>query len=141
MEPNTASLIAYRWLKHAGAIEPGQDHVANALELVVPEPDAWGCTPKSYGARLALVAGKELWIASAALKDKGDLVSLNIERVDLRLERVRASFSESYSPDSATPISAWRFTLEDGTELTFRESSCDDSGIVFGSKLAKALDA
>jgi hypothetical protein len=53
---------------------------------------------------LALVAGKELWIASAALNGKGDVVSLSIERVDLRLERVRASFSESYSPDSATPI-------------------------------------
>jgi hypothetical protein len=140
METKTASQIAYRWLKHVGAFEPRQDRVANALELVVPEPDAWGCTPKSYGARLALVASKELWIASATLKDKGDLVSLSVERIDLRLERVRASFSESYSPDSA-PISAWRFTLEDGTELTFRESSCDDSGIVFGSELAKALDA
>jgi hypothetical protein len=140
MEAKTASQIAYRWLKHVGAFEPRQDRVANALELVVPEPDAWGCTPKSYGARLALVANKELWIASATLKDKGDLVSLSVERVDLRLERVRASFSESYSPDSA-PISAWRFTLEGGTELTFREVSCDDSGIVFGSELAKALDA
>jgi hypothetical protein len=120
MEAKTASEVGHRWLKHVGAIEPRRDRVADALELVVPDPDAWGCTPKGDGARLAVVAGKGLWVATATLDGEGDLESLSIERFDLKRERVRASFRETYSPDSATPVSEWRFTLVDGTELTPR---------------------
>jgi hypothetical protein len=140
MENHTASEISAEWLREVGAISPPFDRVATTLVRVIPEPDAWGYTTGDD--RLVVVAGKGLWVATATLDERGDMTALTIKRFDLRLERVRATLSESYPRDSVGTSPEWRFVFEgEGEDLIFRAPAPDDSPIVFGSRLAEALDS
>jgi hypothetical protein len=139
VNPETASQIARAWLPEVGAISPPLDRITAVLEKVVPPPDAWVCTQRDDD-RLAVLAGRGLWIAAATLAENGDLAALQITRFDLTSEQVRATFSESYPRDSYPSNPEWRFTIGD-VVLAFGAVGLDDAPIIFGSRLAQALDS
>ena len=90
----------------------------------MPEPDASGCTTKQNGSRLVVVADNGLWVGTATLDDdKNNLISVTIERFDLKVERLRVSLNRNYSGTASSQV--W-FRLDPGEELIFAD---DDSAL------------